>query len=79
MKKTMLTLLAAALSAIPAHAQVNVFACGPEWASLVREVGGDRVSVFTATTVRQDPHTIAAKPSLIAQMRRSDLVIGSGA
>ena len=61
------------------YAKVRVFACEPEWAALAEEIGGDQISVFTATSARQDPHYIRAKPSLIAQIRRSDLVIGSGA
>ncbi len=61
------------------YAKVRVFACEPEWAALAEEIGGDQVSVFTATSARQDPHYIRAKPSLIAQIRKSDLVIGSGA
>ena len=61
-----------------AEAKIHVFACGPEWASLTREIAGDRVTIFSATTARQDPHTVTARPSLIAQMRRADLVIGAG-
>ena len=71
--------LAVVLFASSARAKVNVFACESEWASLTREIAGDKVSVFAATTAQQDPHTIAAKPSLIAQMRKADLVICSGA
>lgn len=63
----------------PAVAQLNVFACEPEWASLVTELGGDRVAVYTATKAHQDPHHIQARPSLIAKVRRADLVICSGA
>ena len=32
------------LSAL-AHAELNVFACEPEWASLVKEIGGDKVNI----------------------------------
>ncbi len=69
------------LTTTPALAKekVNVFACEPEWASLVREIGGDKVEVFSATSARQNPHHIRAKPSLIAAMRKSDLVVCSGA
>lgn len=59
--------------------QINVFACEPEWASLAQEIGGDNVKDFAATSARQDPHHIRAKPSLIAAMRRADLVVCSGA
>lgn len=74
-------LLFACLLLLPvhAHAALNVFACEPEWAALAREVGGGDVKVYTATTAFQDPHRIEARPSLIAQMRRADLVICTGA
>jgi len=57
---------------------LNVFACEPEWASLAQELGGDKVSVVSATTARQDPHHIEARPSLIARMRAADLLVCSG-
>ncbi len=74
-------LLASFLLWLPlgAHAALNVFACEPEWAALAREIGGDDVRVYAATTARQDPHRIEARPSLIAQMRRADLVVCTGA
>lgn len=62
----------------PAIATIKVFACEPEWASLVDELGGERVSTFSATTAFQDPHHIEARPSLIAKMRRAEMVICSG-
>jgi zinc/manganese transport system substrate-binding protein len=62
-----------------AFATVNVFACEPEWAALAEAIGGEEVDVFTATSARQDPHYVRAKPSLIAAIRKSDLVICSGA
>jgi zinc/manganese transport system substrate-binding protein len=62
----------------PAMAAVNVFACEPEWAAVAKEVGGDKVSTFSATTAMQDPHHIEARPSLIARLRNADLLICSG-
>src|SRR6266850_1199227 len=79
--KTLLKLLAmlCALVAVqPACAAVNVFACEPEWAALAQEIGGDKVSASSATTARQDPHRIEARPSLIARIRSADMVICSG-
>jgi zinc/manganese transport system substrate-binding protein len=61
-----------------APAALNVFACEPEWAALAKELGGDKVSVFSATTARQDVHHIQARPSLIARARNADLLICSG-
>jgi zinc/manganese transport system substrate-binding protein len=62
-----------------AAAAVNILACEPEWASLAGELGGDRVSVSSATTALQDPHRIEARPSLIARARTADLLVCTGA
>src|SRR5210317_1834868 len=61
------------------NAEIKVFACEPEWAALVDEIGGDLVESYSATTALQDPHYIQARPSLIAKVRNADLVICSGA
>ena len=74
-----LTLVAIALAAAPAHAALKVFACEPEWGSLAQELGGDAVEVDVATTALQDVHAIEARPSLIAKVRRAQLVVCSGA
>ena len=68
-----------ALAPLTASAGLQVFACEPEWAALATEIGGDEISAFSATTALQDPHYIQARPSLIAKVRRADLVICSGA
>ena len=78
-KKYGLMLGLCALLANTAYAQINVFACEPEWAALTRSLGGDAVRVFSATTAQQDPHHIQARPSLIAKVRRADLLICTGA
>jgi zinc/manganese transport system substrate-binding protein len=61
------------------QAGIDVFACEPEWAALVKELGGDRLNVYSATTSMQDSHHIQARPSLIAKARRADLLVCSGA
>src|SRR5688572_26431996 len=63
---------------IPARAALNVVACEPEWASLAREIGGDRLNVSAATTATQNPHRIEARPSLIARTRNADHAICNG-
>ena len=78
MKKLILAVLLAAFGG-PAAAELRVFTCEPEWAALAGEVGGDLVDAYSATTALQDPHYIQARPSLIAKVRRADLVICSGA
>jgi zinc/manganese transport system substrate-binding protein len=71
-----LFLLIAATQA--ANAAINVFACEPEWGALAKELGGDKVNVFTATNALQDVHHIEAKPSLVLQLRKADLLICTG-
>lgn len=79
MKKSLLAFLLIGLVPAPAQAAVKVFACEPEWAALSREIGGDNVDVTAATSGREDPHHVRAKPSLLAAMRRADLVVCTGA
>ena len=76
--KSILTLALLAVS-WPCAAALNIFACTPEWGALSRELGGDKVSVYTATTALQDVHRIEARPSLIARARSADLVVCNGA
>src|SRR5882672_3336948 len=79
--KTILRFALATISlvvALPAISALNVFACEPEWAGLAQELGGDKVSVFSATTAQQDPHRVEARPSLIARFRNADVLICSG-
>src|SRR5512146_1420963 len=74
----MLALCAVAFAA-PASANLKVFSCEPEWGSLLAELGGDKLDVDVATSALQDVHVIEAKPSLIAKVRRADLVVCTGA
>jgi zinc/manganese transport system substrate-binding protein len=69
----------AVAAAVPAEADLRIFACEPEWGALAEELGGDHVNVYTATTGGQDPHQIQARPSLIARARRADMTVCSGA
>jgi zinc/manganese transport system substrate-binding protein len=72
-------LLGAALIAASATSQaINIFACEPEWEALATEIAPN-ANIYTATTSLQDPHNVQARPSLIAQFRRAELAICSGA
>ena len=50
-----------------------------DWGSLVTELGGDKVNVYTATSPLQDVHRVDAKPSLVARARSADLIVATGA
>ena len=60
-------------------ANLNVFACEPEWASLVQELGGENVQVVSATNGAQDPHHVQARPSLLSKARKANLLVCTGA
>ena len=78
MKKILLTVIALVAANI-AQADLRIFATVPEWGALAKEIGGDKVKVYSATSAFQDPHRIEAKPSLLAQARQAGLVVAAGA
>lgn len=71
-----LLLLAAPL---PGLAALSILACEPEWAALAKELGTDKVSVYTAAGALQDVHRVEARPSLIARARSANLLVCTGA
>ena len=64
---------------LTALADLRVFTCEPELEALVKELGGEKVSVSVATHAKQDVHHIQARPSLINKVRRADMVVCTGA
>jgi zinc/manganese transport system substrate-binding protein len=76
MKTSLLILLLAPLQALAA---LSILACEPEWGALAKELGGDKVNVYTAITAMQDPHRVEARPSLMARARNADLIVCTGA
>ena len=67
------------LSTAPVNAELRAFACEPEWKALLDALGDGVVESVSATTALQDPHHIEARPSLIARLRRADLLVCTGA
>ena len=66
------------VSAQDAARPIQVCATVPELGSLVREVGGDRVSVTVFAKGTEDPHFVEAKPSFIKALSQCDLYIQVG-
>lgn len=81
MKKLISVLVATLMlgAAVPADAALKVLATTPDWGALTRELGGERVDVYVATTALQDVHRVEAKPSLVARARTADLLVATGA
>ena len=75
----LIVVVATLFAAQSAFAVLNLLACEPEWGALSKELGGDKVNVFTAVNALQDPHHIEARPSLMARARNADLIVCTGA
>ena len=65
-------------TAVTARASLNVVTTTEDLAALVREVGGDRVSVEAIARGYQDPHFVEAKPSFIVRLHNADLLVVVG-
>ena len=77
MKKWMTIALALALSlatAVRAGAQTKVVTTTEDLASLVKEIGGEKVSVESLARGYQDPHFVEAKPSFVIKLHSADLL-----
>ncbi|MBN2345239.1 MAG: zinc ABC transporter substrate-binding protein, partial [Candidatus Aminicenantes bacterium] len=79
-RKNFFFILAACALALPIRAErLQVVATYPYIANLTEHIGGERVRVHAMAGGQWDPHTIMAKPSFIAKLRRADLLIINGA
>jgi ABC-type Zn uptake system ZnuABC Zn-binding protein ZnuA len=62
----------------PGDAAIKVVTTTEDLASIVREAGGDRVTVQTIARGYQDPHFVEAKPSFIVMLHGADLLVVVG-
>jgi zinc/manganese transport system substrate-binding protein len=70
--------LAAAAGAAPASAAINVVAATTDLADIAKQVGGNRVSVYSIAKPNQDLHMIEPRPSDVSRIARADLVVRVG-
>jgi zinc/manganese transport system substrate-binding protein len=64
-----------AADAATAEAKLSVVTTIPDFAAVVRELGGDRVNAESLLLGTEDPHFVDAKPSHVLRVNRADLVI----
>jgi zinc/manganese transport system substrate-binding protein len=62
----------------PASAKLNIVTTLPWIGSLTGELGQDRVKVTVLVKPNQDPHYVEAKPSMILEVRKADLLLFNG-
>src|SRR4051794_40553115 len=73
-----IVLLIASFADSTAHAKIKVIATLPSLGDIAQNVGGDEVTVVALTKGTQDPHFVDAKPDLILDLNRADLLIRIG-
>jgi zinc/manganese transport system substrate-binding protein len=79
MKRIMLSFLLLFISLPLYAAKLNVATTYPYIASIVEQVGGNRVKVQALASGDWDPHVVVPKPSYIAKLRAADMLVMSGA
>jgi zinc/manganese transport system substrate-binding protein len=79
MKKILLILSVIFSCALSSQAKLNVVATLPDFGSLAREIGGDKVEVMVLAKPTEDPHFVDARPSFVVQLRTADVLIEGGA
>jgi zinc/manganese transport system substrate-binding protein len=79
MKKILLILSVICASVFAAQAKLNVVATLPDFGSIAREIGGDKVDVTVMAKPTEDPHFVDARPSFVVQLRTADVLIDGGA
>jgi zinc/manganese transport system substrate-binding protein len=77
-RKCVLVMVFSLALASPAWAKLNVATTLPWIGSLVQDIGKDKVHVTTLVKPSQDPHYVEAKPSMILEVRRADLLMFNG-
>lgn len=78
MIRTITFFLALAVATPSLAALPQVITTTEDLASLVREVGGDKVTVDAMAKGYQDPHFVEPKPSFIIKLHNADLLVAIG-
>src|SRR5438309_9082889 len=79
MKKILLILSSTIACAFSAHGKLNVVATLPDFGSLAREIGGDKIDIVVLAKATEDPHFVDARPSFVVSLRSADVLIDGGA
>lgn len=75
MKKIILSLV---LGVSVTFANINVDTTYSTFGAIVKRIGANHVNVIVLGSSKYDPHFIVPKPSLLAKLRRADLLIING-
>ncbi|HEX8912720.1 MAG TPA: metal ABC transporter substrate-binding protein [Humisphaera sp.] len=79
--RTLIRLIAVALLAsapATATAKLNVVTTTTDYADLARQIGGDKVDVYSIMKGPENPHNVLAKPTEMVRLNAADLFVHSG-
>src|SRR5919204_2978924 len=62
-----------------AQAKLNVVASLPDFGSLAREIGSDKIDLVVLGKPSDDPHFVDPRPNFVASLRNANVLIESGA
>src|SRR5436309_5293012 len=79
MKKNLLLLCTFLACGLSAQAKVNVVATLPDFGSLAREIGAEKIDLVVLAKATEDPHFVDARPSFVVSLRNADVLIDGGA
>lgn len=77
--KKILLILSSFVFAVSSQAKLNVVATLPDFGSLAREIGGDKIDIVVLAKATEDPHFVDARPSFVVSLRNADVLIDGGA
>src|SRR6266576_5703837 len=75
MKQILLILSTTLACAFSAEARLNVVTTLPDFGSLAREIGGDKINLTVLAKPTEDPHFVDARPSFVVSLRNTDVLI----
>jgi zinc/manganese transport system substrate-binding protein len=67
------------LCPLVAQAKLSVVATLPDFGSLAREIGGDKIDLVVLGKPNEDPHFVETRSNFVAALRNADVLIDSGA
>src|SRR6202049_981354 len=79
MKKIPLILSIIFGAVFAAEAKLNVVSTLPDFGSIAREIGGDKVEVTVLAKPTEDPNFVDARPSFVVALRIAEFLIDGGA
>lgn len=60
------------------YAKINIVTSIPDFGSIAKEIGKEKVNVISLVRPTQDPHYVDAKPSFMVSLNKADMLLVTG-